>query len=184
MKYRDLFEIDFINKINEIVGKKVIDPDEEANDFIDVKSFLERAGYKIDKSRHDNSGFLDSKSKTVYIDSNDSSTRQRFTMAHELGHIVQGKAHAARHHNSSDYTYEEKKDEVFANSFAAQILMPLKLIVKSFDNIINDEKMDRKNLSKNELDKIIVYTAEKLNVSSEALKIRVYNLSLISTKVD
>lgn len=184
MKYKDLFGVDFIDKINAIVGAMVINPEEEANDFIDVKSFLERAGYKIDTSRHDNSGFLDSTNKTVYIDSNEPDTRQRFTMAHELGHIIQGKAHAARRHNPSDYTYEEREDEVFANSFAAQILMPLKLIINSFNIIITDEGMDRKNLSNNELEELIEITAKKLNVSFEALKIRVYNLSLISTKVD
>jgi Zn-dependent peptidase ImmA (M78 family) len=68
---------------------------------------------------------------SIYIDSKDNWRRQRFTCAHELGHI-------ARRHGMDDdvddFGYVDRRtdlssegtdpSEVFANTFAANLLMP------------------------------------------------------------
>lgn len=54
--------------------------------------------------------------------------RQRFTVAHEIGHLLLG-------HTSRDSTYDlksKKPFEVEANKFAAELLMPLDLLKKDF----------------------------------------------------
>lgn len=57
----------------------------------------------------------------IFVDKNDSLPRQRFTIAHELGHLLQhpvGVFH--RDQSGTPYTAEERQ----ANAFAAALLMP------------------------------------------------------------
>lgn len=64
--------------------------------------------------------------RQIYIDAAESPTRQRFTMAHELGHFVY---HSLRNPGQT-LDYVEKRngmstpEEVWANDFAASLLMP------------------------------------------------------------
>jgi hypothetical protein len=65
----------------------------------------------------------------IYVHASDSSNRQRFTCAHELGHYVKRSATG-----DSEWEYVEHRDlltsqgrdpeEIFANQFAASLLMP------------------------------------------------------------
>lgn len=69
----------------------------------------------------------------IYIAQGDIERRQRFTCAHELGHYAHLKLEGKLEHNS-DETFIERRDpasslgtnpaEVFANEFAANLLMP------------------------------------------------------------
>lgn len=98
--------------------------------------------------------------------------RQRFTIAHELGHFF------LNHHGSlfvdKGYIYRDKRSstgtikwEREANEFAAELLMPEKLLV----NYIKKENLE--DIS--DLDKI----AQELQVSSQALTYRLMNLDLV-----
>ena len=95
--------------------------------------------------------------------------RQRFTIAHEIGHYCL--------HEASIFHYDHEKkegelffraedkislDEVEANHFAAALLMPRKLIDEDF----------LKNQS-------ITSLASKYNVSEEAMRYRLINLGLM-----
>ncbi|UIL53975.1 ImmA/IrrE family metallo-endopeptidase [Pantoea agglomerans] len=60
----------------------------------------------------------------IKFNPSDSAKRQRFTIAHELGHYMLGHGHAFRDpssHFSMSY-YDQR--EVDANQFAAEVLMP------------------------------------------------------------
>lgn len=97
----------------------------------------------------------------IKVNKNQNIRRQRFTVAHELGHYMM-------HRNKSEaFTDEvffraEKKDiiEYRANEFASQLLMPEERIKKAIS------EGDR-NLGK---------LAERFNVSSAAMKVRVQEL--------
>ncbi|CAM4127853.1 ImmA/IrrE family metallo-endopeptidase [Pluralibacter gergoviae] len=71
--------------------------------------------------------------KVIRYNPTDSGKRQRFTVAHELGHYMLGHGHAFRDpsaHFSMSY-YDPR--EVAANKFAAEILMPelaVKVLIK------------------------------------------------------
>lgn len=62
----------------------------------------------------------------VHINSSEPEARRRFTLAHEIGHFIK--------HRGRDFAYEDyrnalskqgtDKDEIYANSFAAELLMP------------------------------------------------------------
>ncbi len=77
----------------------------------------------------------------IFVNSNDSPVRQRFTIAHEIAHFVLHK-HEIGDGIVEDALYRSclsNKKEVEANKFAADILMPWHLInrvmQKPFENI-------------------------------------------------
>ena len=68
---------------------------------------------------------------TILLNANDHPNRQRFTCAHELGHFIQ------REEAADEYEYVDlrhtilsasgtKEEEIYANQFAANLLMPQK----------------------------------------------------------
>lgn len=75
----------------------------------------------------------DGESAVIKFNPSDSAKRQRFTIAHELGHYVLGHGHAFRDPSSHfSMSYYDPR-EVDANQFAAEILMPemaVKVLVK------------------------------------------------------
>ena len=85
--------------------------------------------------------------------------RQRFTVAHEIGHLLLG-------HTGKNLILDlnsKKSEEVEANQFAAELLMPLDMIKKDLQN-----KRNSKDIAK-------IY-----NVSEEAVWWRLYDCELIS----
>lgn len=93
--------------------------------------------------------------------------RQRFSIAHELGHFLLDH-HDHFHIDLSDPSGHEERpgynwlDERNANDFAAQVLMPDALIVEAFER---DSNLNR--------------LAKKFDVSREAMGWRLVNLGLI-----
>ncbi|MEI7187195.1 ImmA/IrrE family metallo-endopeptidase [Dickeya dianthicola] len=67
----------------------------------------------------------------IYFNPSDHSNRQRFTIAHELGHHVLGHTRDGEMHRDNVENYSSGAQdvrEVQANKFAAQLLMPEKAI--------------------------------------------------------
>ncbi len=113
---------------------------------------------------------------TIGIDKNSGNERKRFTIAHELGHYV---LHNERSNmfvdkvffrkKSDGYTSKEEKIEIEANYFAANILMPEKLIFQAISNLTCDLYEDE-TVSK---------LAKDFNVSSSAMLYRLINLGVL-----
>lgn len=101
----------------------------------------------------------------ISINQNDSLTRQRFTLAHELGHYMLG--HGERFDNSetlyrggAKYTFAE----IEANSFAAELLMPEPVV----RYLLFDENLQT-----------IAQLSDVFLVSEQAMRYRLKNLGLI-----
>ena len=103
-----------------------------------------------------------------------SDSRQRFSIAHELGHLI---LHSNSEHLNVDryetqfFTRAEgvhNLDEMEANEFAATLLMPEDLLTNDFDK-----------LYKKGPDNIISDLAGKYKVSEAALTYRLKNLGLL-----
>lgn len=121
------------------------------------------------------SGLLYRKGNIAFmaISNSEPLVRQRFTIAHELGHFFM-------HPNKDTFIKfrDNKKNisrgirEIHANQFAAALLMPRKFIekdVKNFKDI---------GLTSEE----IKFLAKKYQVSEEAMNFRLINLNLLATK--
>lgn len=64
--------------------------------------------------------------------------RQRFTVAHEIGHLLLGHTSS---NNSTPYENGKNPHEVEASVFAAELLMPIKLIKKDYSSGVNPKSL-------------------------------------------
>lgn len=108
----------------------------------------------------------------IYVNSQESMERKRFTIAHELGHYflnhMDNKGQYVDLHR--ELTYDKSVDEVAADEFAACLLMPEEIIKDKY------KLLGSLGFSK---DMIINKLAEIFFVSKSAMKHRLENLSLI-----
>jgi Zn-dependent peptidase ImmA (M78 family) len=103
----------------------------------------------------------------IYINGHDSTNRRRFTAAHELGHYVKHIAAGEEDWEHVDYrdaltSRGTDPEEIFANQFAASLLMPKEEIVR-----LKDEA----GLGPASL-------AYEFGVSADAMNFRLVNLKL------
>ena len=141
---------------------------------VPIEEVARAAGFRIVKERleSDLSGFYVMRGDTPTIGVNvwHSRVRQRFTIAHELGHAtLQADEHYDREFrrdpNSSMAT---DPDEIDANAFAAALLMPADWIKARW--------ADATDLLDNEW---VVRTAKEFGVSTQSLIYRIDNLGLL-----
>lgn len=110
-------------------------------------------------------------------------TRQRFTLAHELGHLMI--------HSFEDLHYDRKgsggirnrdalsstgenREEMEANLFAAELLMPEELIFDKLEETQTDDIFGKN------IDSVVRTMAKEFQVSSQALNIRMNQLGIVS----
>jgi Zn-dependent peptidase ImmA (M78 family) len=154
----------------------------EANCYslpINVEKCAKHLNVKIKSLELDDdvSGFLLLKDdKTVHIgyNKNNGKHRVRFTIAHELAHLLLHTKEAklfvdkvVLYRDSKSSTGEILKERE-ANAFAAALLMPKNLLIEEVEKHKEEKK-----------DKFIVSLAKKFNVSEQAITIRLTNLGLI-----
>lgn len=177
MKLNEIYSEKFIAKLNQINDGSNLDPNLEVDGFIDIESILESLNFEVEfVSNMNGSGHIEG--SKITIDESENRARQRFSMAHELGHAVQNDRHANRKDNPDDYSSEERRKEVFANTFAAQLLMPKILVREAIDKSINENNFNATKLSTENVDMIINDISRKLGVSSVAMRYRVENLNM------
>jgi Zn-dependent peptidase ImmA (M78 family) len=101
----------------------------------------------------------------ILLNAADSPNRRRFTCAHEIGHFVK------RSDAPEEYEYIDRRDtlastgrdpdEVYANQFAASLLMPAKYVRRLAEEGLSDLQM-----------------ALRFDVSLEAMQYRLHHLGL------
>ena len=116
---------------------------------------------------------------TIGYSPENSKVRQRFTIAHELGHFLLHKHHSSevfidkdfiiKYRSEKKYTSTEIKQEQEANTFAAALLMPLDMLKAEV------AKKENLNLSETEL---ISTLAKIFDVSIPAMTYRIANSTL------
>ena len=116
------------------------------------------------------SALFDFKNKQILINPNHHENRQKFSIAHEIGHFVLGHFDSEDDTNNEDVYFAEylklkhsAEKESEANEFAAELLMPLSLIKKQL--LISHDP---------------VKLAEIFKVSEAAMWVRLSKLNLIS----
>ena len=146
-----------------------------ANDYLKrLKIILENNGILVSSSKvlkntqnrlslSDFRGFAlyDDNAPLIFINGNDSTSAQIFTLCHELGHIVLGQSGV-----SDVVKNNSKKIEKWCNEFAANILMPKNDVIETFDQYIN-------------ISQFLQDATKLFHVSTNALLLRIYNLNLI-----
>jgi Zn-dependent peptidase ImmA (M78 family) len=165
------------NKANEL--REEYSPNLES--FVDVHKIAKKLGIEIceEKLDEDVSGVLVMKNTVpfIFINEKQPENRQRFTIAHELGHYVIH--HSDWHVNigksikiynrDSKSSSGEHLEEIEANQFAAELLMPKgnidRFMAKNKITIFDEDSIER--------------LAEFLKVSIQALSIRLAKLRYV-----
>lgn len=126
------------------------------------------------------------KTALIGVNSTHSTTRKRFTIAHELGHFFLHQNHEVFVDTKDNFSVQfRRKTSVYdlkeseANSFAAELLMPEELIMKSFGKLYEAFKDSAKKLEPRHIRIITEHLAEAFEVSKEAMRIRLENLKLV-----
>lgn len=99
----------------------------------------------------------------IRVNRHDSTRRQRFTVAHEMGHFLLHRDHIGDG-ISDDVLYRSSlsdRREAEANRIAADILMPDELIARA-----------RRRAEELGVDDVVGYLAEQFDVSEAAMRIR------------
>ncbi len=122
---------------------------------------------------------MDNGKGTIGYNSSNSRVRQRFTIAHELGHLLQhvtapsevfvDKDFIVKFRSNKPYTNKELRQEREANAFAAAILMPKDFIIREVS------KSDYNGLSETQL---IEKLAKVFEVSVPAMTYRFSDLNI------
>ncbi len=146
---------------------------------VDVEKLAKRTGLQVlfhpfDSAPEDISGCIIQEDGIVAIgvNSRHGRNRQRFTIAHELGHFVLHRStletvHLTRSFRSS---VGEDTNEIEANAFAADLLMPESMLRA----ILGDEHLDIEDAST-----MIDELAQKFEVSTQAMTIRLVRMGIL-----
>lgn len=155
---------------------------------VPVDQIAVREGAQIARLHFDGpeSGFIlrDGKRTIIGVNTRTSMRRQRFTIAHEIGHSVlhEGKLivdHAVRV-NWRDEVSSQATDrqEIAANAFAAELLMPSDLVFNHLADYAESVRSNNESIARDEL---IAQLARTFNVSIEAMGYRLINLGILAT---
>jgi Zn-dependent peptidase ImmA (M78 family) len=143
---------------------------------VDVVALAHHVGLKVygETLPEDISGVLDvRKEPVILVNQAQVYYRQRFSIAHELGHFQLHHLMGIIHVDKKSYYRNAKSAEgldemeIMANKFAAELLMPekeLRAELSKYDDFI-DTDVD-----------IVAEMAQKFNVSTTAMSFRIQNL--------
>ncbi len=146
---------------------------------VDVERPLEKLGIQYRKAYlpREISGMLEGRENTflITVATNDPQTRQRFTLAHELGHYIlhrkligdgldDDRAYRSTEVGNYHNTLIGPREETLANRFAVNLLMPLELVAGEW----NARKRDKSSKTVEEM-------AQLFKVSKRSMAIRLDN---------
>lgn len=133
------------------------------------------AAIQIENFNNEISGLLlrTPQATTIAVEKSQAPTRQRFTIAHELGHLLLHDGEEVRidrnfrlNFRSPESSTAEDIEEIEANAFAASILMPASMLEAEVKQLIFD--FDDEDQIKS--------LADRYKVSAQAMTIRLMNL--------
>lgn len=155
------------------------------NRVVPIEQIVEGVGLRIDRQRVDDdelAGFLmrgtGIPEPVVGVNSRHAKTRQRFTLAHELGHFLLHNVEGV--HVDQHFTVKLRSglssqgtdiDEMEANFFAAELLMPQVWLEEDVNNLAAFDV---------EAGDIVKHLADRYGVSSQAMGIRLSTLGYLT----
>lgn len=138
---------------------------------VDPEFFAERMVIQVKRtSDMDEIGYFDEEARTIFVKATESPSRERYTIARELGHYSLGHGTSRRDTTSRDWILKFQKDAAVygqqdneANDFAGELLLPA--------SVLRYFVQEKKILSIDEL-------SQRFGVSGMAVGIRLLQLGL------
>ena len=81
------------------------------------------------------SAYLDHGAMTIAVNDRHHPLRRRFSIAHELGHFFLGNSLEQAYEEEIDLEQEQREDEVEANEFASELLVPRAMLMGDFARV-------------------------------------------------
>jgi Zn-dependent peptidase ImmA (M78 family) len=142
-----------------------------------------RLAFEPFEGKDDISGILyrDGKRAVIGVNSSHSGVRQRFTIAHEIGHLVLHEGElfvdqAVRvNFRDKRSSLAEDRREIEANRFAAELLMPQEMIKREVVKCIAKKKITTE-------EELVAELAKVFKVSAQAMGYRLFNIGIISSQ--
>ena len=130
----------------ENIAANLLNENNYIDDMVNVAAIVRQQGYEVfvdDDLEKNISGFVDHENQEVVLNANETPERRRFTLAHELGHIILNANDNQIQHrdnitNNQLDIYASEPNEVEANYFAGCILMPRDIFIEKFESINGD----------------------------------------------
>lgn len=120
----------------------------------------------------------------IGVNTRTSRKRQRFTIAHELGHVVMHQNplivdHSVRMDWRDDVSsLGTEKQEIEANAFGASLLMPQQMVIARAKEY--SSRALRSAMGKSWREQLISELAREFDVSTEAMGFRLINLGILA----
>lgn len=179
--YSRIFEQEFISKFDE-TQRNVLDEIEldltDRNANIDVEMLADLLGYQIVYDLMKESGQLEG--NVIKVSVLDAEVRQRFTIAHEIAHIILHKPESVMYRDTNLENYEgvvERMKEREANQFAAELLMPQQLLLIKINDYLKEKEWES-TLDSLQFDSLLSDVSRQLQVSKSSLEYRLINLGV------
>jgi len=145
---------------------------------VDINRIAKKLGIKIVKLKFANdkiSGLLKLKSKSgkpvIAVNEGHHINRQRFTIAHEIGHYLLHNINDLHVDSGAVYFRDEKSaqatniKEIQANQFASELLMPRNIIIHDLKKVIEKNN--------NNIEDSLLELSEAYGVSQQAMLIKI-----------
>ena len=178
---KSIYQVDDILNITLPIKPEEIAKRIDKLNFKNNSSFRDfnKSGY-VKVNRSNDSKFEDI---DLWVNPSEHPNRQRFTIAHEIGHLVFDVIPKLNEPTANEIFVDQfnrdgasNPSEVKANKFAAQLLMPLEHVKKSIKDLTAEMKNKGQKIAKSE---VIELMANKFEVSTMAMEIRLKNLGYI-----
>jgi len=171
-----------------LITEKILSKYNIYNPPINVKSLSKKIGIKLVETDlpDDISAIIDLedfKSPYILVNKAHHPVRQRFSIAHELGHYFLHKP--TKVHVDKNFSTIFKRDqnsstalipiEIEANKFAAHLLMPEELILNQLSSVIKKDI----NLS---VDDFVLELSNQFKVSTASMRFRLQNLGVLAAE--
>ena len=115
----------------------------------------------------------------IGVNSNNAKVRQRFTIAHELGHLALHEdqelileRHVQLNFRDATSSTASKQEEIEANQFAAELLMPETLLERSLRSLLSGRPLSDADLVRR--------LAGRFEVSQQAMEYRLASLGMLT----
>lgn len=136
-----------------------------------VDDIVFELGIKIYKAKMKSNDILGVfKNNSIYVNEQQSKNAMRFTIAHEIGHIIM-------EGTKENITYERdirnsKPSEITANNFAAELLVPTDFLIDEVKKVVERLKKKKINIYRNK-DLILEFLCELFIVSYETMYFKI-----------
>ncbi len=155
---------------------------------VPVEKIARGEGAQIARHRFEGweSGFIlrDGRQTIIGVNTRTSRRRQRFTIAHEIGHFLLHEGalivdHAVRVNWRDEVSgMATDTEEIEANTFAAELLMPREFVINKLEEYMKKIGTTNRTMSHEDL---ITSLAREFDVSAEAMGYRLINLGILAT---